>query len=117
MLLNKGSLGNTRILAPRTVDYMTADHLTPAMSNRITATVPYLSGYGFGLGFAVRRQDGVAEIAGTEGEYLWSGAYGTYFWVSPKEQMVVVLMSHAPASYRRTLRALIGALVAQAIEK
>jgi CubicO group peptidase (beta-lactamase class C family) len=117
MLLNKGSLGNARILAPRTIDYMTADHLTPAMSNRITATVPYLSGYGFGLGFAVRRQDGVAEIAGTEGEYLWSGAYGTYFWVSPKEQMVVVLMSHAPASYRRTLRALIGALVAQAIEK
>ena len=117
MLLNKGSLGNTRILAPKTIEYMTADHLTPEMSNRITATVPYLSGHGFGLGFAVRRQDGVAEIAGTEGDYMWSGAYGTYFWVSPKEQMIVVLMSHAPASYRRTLRPLIGALVAQAIEK
>lgn len=117
MLLNKGLLGKTTILAPKTVEYMTADHLTAAMSNRITDTVPYLSGHGFGLGFAIRRQDGVAEIAGSEGDYMWSGAYGTYFWVSPKEQMVVVLMSHAPASYRRTLRSLIGALVAQAIEK
>ena len=117
MLLNKGSLGSTRILAPKTVQYMSADHLTPEMSNRITNTVPYLTGHGFGLGFAVRRQDGVSGIAGSEGDYMWSGAYGTYFWVSPKEDMVVVLMSHAPASYRRTLRALIGALVAQAIDK
>lgn len=117
MLLNKGTLGSKRILAPKTVEYMSSDHLTPDIDNRITATVPYLTGHGFGLGFAVRRQDGVSAIAGSEGDYMWSGAYGTYFWVSPKEQMVVVLMSHAPASYRRTLRALIGALVSQAIEK
>ncbi len=117
MLLNKGTLGKAHILAPRTIEYMSADHLTPEMSNRIPATVPYLTGHGFGLGFAVRKQNGVSGIAGTEGDYMWSGAYGTYFWVSPKEDMVVVVMSHAPASYRRTLRALMGALVAQAIDK
>ena len=117
MLLDKGTLGKTRILSKKTVEYMTTDHLTPAMSNRITATVPTMSGFGFGLGFAVRRQDGVAGFIGTEGEYMWSGAYGTYFWVDPKEQLVVVLMSHTPGEYRGTLRPLIGALVLQAIDK
>jgi len=117
MLLDKGTLGSARILSKKTVEYMTADHLTPDMSNRITATVPTMSGFGFGLGFAVRRQDGVAGFIGSEGEYMWSGAYGTYFWVDPKEQLVVVLMSHTPGNYRATLRPLIGALVLQAIEK
>ena len=117
MLLDKGTLGKTRILSKKTVEYMTTDHLTPAMSNRIPATVPTMSGFGFGLGFAVRRQDGVAGFIGTEGEYMWSGAYGTYFWVDPKEQLVVVLMSHTPGEYRGTLRPLIGALVLQAIDK
>ena len=117
MLLDKGTLGGKRILSKKTVEYMTADHLTAEMSNRITATVPTMSGFGFGLGFAVRRQDGVAGFIGTEGEYMWSGAYGTYFWVDPKEQLVVVLMSHTPGNYRATLRPLIGALVLQAIDR
>ena len=117
MLLDKGKLGGARILSKKTIEYMTADHLTPDISNRITATVPTMSGFGFGLGFAVRRQDGVAGFIGTEGEYMWSGAYGTYFWVDPKEQLVVVLMSHTPGNYRATLRPLIGALVLQAIER
>lgn len=117
MLLDKGTLDGKRILSKKTVEYMTADHLTPEMNNRITATVPTMSGFGFGLGFAVRRQDGVAGFIGTEGEYMWSGAYGTYFWVDPKEQLVVVLMSHTPGDYRATLRPLIGALVLQAIDR
>ena len=96
---------------------MTADHLGPEINNRITATIPYMHGFGFGLGFAVRRQDGVAGAIGTQGEYMWSGAYGTYFWVDPKEELVVVLMSHTPGAYRSTIRPLIGSLVLQAIDK
>jgi CubicO group peptidase (beta-lactamase class C family) len=115
MLLDKGSLGTTKILSKKTVEYMTADHLGPEINNRITAVSPLMNGYGFGLGFAVRRSDGVSSMIGSGGEFLWSGAYGTYFWVDPKEQLVVVLMSHTPGVYRATLRPMVGALVYQAI--
>jgi CubicO group peptidase (beta-lactamase class C family) len=115
MLLDKGSLGTTKILSKKTVEYMTADHLGPEINNRIAAVSPLMNGYGFGLGFAVRRSDGVSSMIGSGGEFLWSGAYGTYFWVDPKEQLVVVLMSHTPGVYRATLRPMVGALVYQAI--
>ena len=115
MMLDKGTLGGARILSKKTVEYMTSDHIGPEINNRITATVPYFSGYGFGLGFAVRRQDGMGGSIGTAGEYTWGGAYGTSFWVDPKDELVVVVMSHSPVTYRAALRPLIAALVYQAI--
>jgi hypothetical protein len=48
------------------------------------------------LGFAVRSQTGIATVAGTTGDYNWGGAYGTFFWVDPKEEMAVVFMVAAP---------------------
>jgi CubicO group peptidase (beta-lactamase class C family) len=117
MLLDQGTLGSARILGRKTLEYMTADHLTPDVDNRITAVSPALADHGFGLGFAVRRSDGMAGTIGSAGEYFWSGAYGTYFWVDPKERLVVVLMSHTPGLYRGTLRAKVGALVLQALER
>ena len=51
------------------------------------------AGYGFGLGFAVRKGNGVASVPGSTGEYNWGGAAGTGFWVDPKEQFVVVIMT------------------------
>ncbi len=117
MLLNKGVLERTRILSRKTVEYMTSDHLPPEIDNRMRALGPStLAGYGFGLGFAVRREDGMSSLIGSKGEYFWSGAYGTYFWVDPREQLIVVLMTHVPGAYRGTLRGKIGALVYQAIE-
>ena len=117
MLLDKGTLGKAHILGRKTIEYMSADHLTPDIDNRITVVSPALANHGFGLGFAVRRSTGMAGLIGSEGEFFWSGAYGTYFWVDPKEQMVVVLMSHTPGAYRGTLRAMVGALVLQAIDR
>jgi len=49
-------------------------------------------GYGFGLGFRVRQNLGESLTLGSVGEYGWGGAYGTYFWVDPKEQMIGILM-------------------------
>ncbi len=117
MLLNKGTLGKSHILGRKTVEYMTADHLTPDIDNRMTLLSPALANHGFGLGFAVRRSTGMNALIGSEGECFWTGAYGTYFCVDPKEQMVVVLMLHTPGAYRGTLRATVGALVLQAIDR
>ena len=90
MLLNGGQLDGARLLSRATVAYMTADHLDtikPAVPGSLTP------GYGFGLGFAVRKDNGVANFPGSAGEFTWGGAAGTGFWVDPKEQLVVVVMT------------------------
>jgi CubicO group peptidase (beta-lactamase class C family) len=113
MLANRGILDGTRLLGRKTVEYMTADHLGTA----IGAGTDYIPGpgYGFGLGFAVRRAAGVADLNGSAGDFNWGGAYGTYFWVDPKEELVVVSMTQAPGPIRVYYRHMIKSLALQAI--
>ena len=115
MLLNRGKLGDARILSSRTVDYMTANHLTRDMTNLIADADPTKADYEFGLTMAVRTSAGGPSMMGSPGVYTWSGASGTDFWVDPKEQLVVVFMSAGPGSIRWHYRRLINALVYQAI--
>jgi len=113
-----GSLGKARILGPRTVRLMTSDHLGNHMDNRIADTMdPAAEGYGFGLGFAVRRANGISALAGTAGDYYWSGVFGTYFWIDPVEQLSCVVMAAAPGEIRLRFRQLSRALVYQAIHQ
>jgi CubicO group peptidase (beta-lactamase class C family) len=95
MLLNGGALNGRRIVSPKTVAYMTVDHLGTV----ITPGPYYLpgAGFGFGLGFGVRKEAGVSNVAGSVGEYNWGGAGGTYYWADPKEDMFVVYMMQAPS--------------------
>ena len=114
MLLNGGTFEGKRYLSPKTVTYMTSDHLG-------TTIVPgpyYLPGpgHGFGLGFAVRREAGVAPYAGSVGDYSWGGAAGTYYWADPKEDMFVLFMMQAP-SQRVHYRTVIRDMVYSALEK
>lgn len=116
MLLDGGALDGKRILSPKTVAYMTADHL-----GTVVAPGPlYLpgAGFGFGLGFAVRREAGVSPVAGSVGEYNWGGAGGTYFWVDPQESLFVVFMMQSPKQrvpYRGALKDMVyAALMAPA---
>jgi CubicO group peptidase (beta-lactamase class C family) len=115
MLLGGGALGSTRILGRKTVELMCADHLGPEIQNRITTMDAACNGYGFGLGFAVRKATGVPALAGTAGDYYWSGVYGTYFWVDPKEELTAVFMAAAPGQMRLRYRQLLRGLVLQAI--
>jgi CubicO group peptidase (beta-lactamase class C family) len=111
MLLHGGTLDGKRILGPRTVAYMTADHLGAAVPGPYYLPGP---GYGFGLGFAVRRDAGVAPANSSPGEYNWGGAGGTAFWVDPKEDMFVVFMMQSPRQrvhYRPLLRDMVYAAI------
>ncbi|MBV9583951.1 MAG: serine hydrolase, partial [Alphaproteobacteria bacterium] len=75
------------------------------------APVPEM-GYGFGLGFAVRKAAGMSPVPGSVGEFFWGGVTGTYFWIDPQEQMAVVLMLQAPDQrlhYRYLTRQLVYA--------
>ena len=102
MLLNRGRLDGKRLLGRKTVELMTADHL-----GVIAGPSP---GYGFGLGFAVRRETGVSATPGSVGDYNWGGLAGTAFWVDPKEELIAVWMMQAPGQrvqYRNAFRTLV----------
>jgi CubicO group peptidase (beta-lactamase class C family) len=105
------------VLGRKTVEYMTSDQLGPTVdATRLhTFAVESLDGYGFGLGVAVRRVPGVAGITGSPGDFRWSGAQGTLFWVDPKEELAVVYMAQTPGAIRAHYRQVLPALVLQAI--
>lgn len=113
MLLSRGTLDGTRILGRKTIEYMTSDHL----GTRIAPGPAYSPGpgYGFGLGFAVRKETGIAPLTGSAGDYNWGGAFGTGFWVDPKEELTVVFMAQAPGPIRVHYRQLMKTLVLEAI--
>ena len=117
LLLNGGGLGGTRLLSPATVALMTSDHLSPEI--RRSPSTPVLFGalapmaelgLGFGLGFAVRTHAGRNPLPGSVGDYSWTGVTGTYFWIDPKQQLIVILMMQAPLErlhYRYLMRTLV----------
>ncbi len=93
MLRAGGALSGARILGRPTLAYMTSDHIPPGTLIDPAILQP---GHGFGLGFSVRPQAGVAPSIGTPGEYAWGGWAGTAFWVAPQEDLFAILMVQAP---------------------
>jgi len=111
-MLNKGELGSVRLLGPRTVEFMTADHLGQIPINSGTSRELLPPGYGFGLGFAVRREAGLAPVPGSIGAYYWGGMAGTTFFVDPAQDLFACLMLQAPNQreyYRMLFRNLVYA--------
>jgi CubicO group peptidase (beta-lactamase class C family) len=112
MLLDGGVYDGHRILSPETVAFMTSDHL----GSRVVPGPYYLPGpgYGFGLGFAVRREAGISALPSSVGTYLWGGAGGTAFWSDPKRDFFVVFMMQSPKQ-RLHYRALLADMVYAAL--
>ena len=119
MMLSGGELNGQRILSPMTVNLMASDML----GNRTTVPLSPgqllmgVDGYTFGLGFMVRQGQGLASVDGSPGEYMWAGAAGTFFWIDPKEQLAVVVMSQVPGPIRPYYRRMIKQLVSSAVIK
>ncbi|MEQ9377578.1 MAG: serine hydrolase domain-containing protein [Imperialibacter sp.] len=106
MTLNGGELDGTRILSPKTVELMTVSH---------TGDIEFRDGQGFGLGFYVVEDLGERGIPGSVGEYGWGGAYGSTYWVDPKEELVVVYFKQLIPTAGLDDQAKLRALVYQAI--
>ncbi len=117
MLLNGGELDGRRVMSRSSVELMASDHLGVRIQAPLTPGELLLGtpGYTFGLGFAVRQEQGIAGIPGSRGEFMWGGYAGTYFWIDPKERIVAVLMSQAPGPMRAYYRRLFKQLVYAAI--
>jgi len=117
MMVNGGRLDGARILSRSTVALMTSDHLGTRIQAAVTPGEVLLQvpGYTFGLGFAVRQAPGVAGVAGSQGEFMWGGWAGTYFWGDPKEEIAAVYLTQSPGPVRPYYRRLFKNLVYQSI--
>lgn len=95
MVLNGGEYQGKRYLSKKTVEFMLSDHTVGMGGTTIATTGP---GYGFGLGFGVRQHDGFSWVPGSKGDAMWAGAWGTSFWIDPKEGLVGILMAQSPSN-------------------
>ena len=119
MLVNNGEFNGQRIISPMTLRLMTSDQLGTRTGNPLPPgqLLMGVNGYTFGLGFMVRQGAGLSEVPGSEGEFMWAGAAGTFFWIDPKEKLGVVLMTQVPGPIRPYYRRLIKQLVSASIER
>ena len=118
MFLSGGKSDETQLLAPSTVALMTANALKPGVGYAAAALTRFgdigptpAMGQGFGLGFAVRTEAGENPLPGSVGTFYWTGAYGTTFFVDPKQKLIVIMMIQVPlgppgAQFRHVVRSL-----------
>jgi len=85
MLANGGQLNGKRLLSPKTIEMMRAVHVSDTLPGR-------QPGEGYGLSVRVVNDHAKRGTLLSDGSFGWSGAYGTHFFVDPKEQVVAVLM-------------------------
>lgn len=109
MMLNGGELEGTRFLSRKTVELMTTNHIG---DKEIWLAGP---GYGFGLGYAIVTDLGQSGSPRSEGSYYWGGAYGTIFWVDPKEELIGILMEQIRPYTHINTRADMATMTYQAI--
>jgi CubicO group peptidase (beta-lactamase class C family) len=95
MLANGGELDGERILGPLTLRLMATNHLSGGRDMKEMGGGSRIArpGTGFGLGFAVLLDPAAAGVIGTPGEYYWSGAANTAFFVNPAEDLFVILLT------------------------
>ncbi len=114
MLLAGGATADDVLLSQATMRWATADHIGPETGIALAPGSMVEPGFGFGLGFAVRRALGAAPFPGSLGEIMWTGMADTMFWVDPVEDLFVVFMAQAPRQRFRH-RAVLKALVYDAL--
>lgn len=92
MLLNRGQLDGERVISPAIAELMHSNHLPASLMPYSIATIA-LPGYGFGLGSRVRLNPAESGMPGSAGEFGWSGAANTYYWVDPKLELIGIFMT------------------------
>jgi CubicO group peptidase (beta-lactamase class C family) len=114
-----GELDGARLLGPKTLRLMRANHL-PGGRDLADCSISMFTeaayrGVGFGLGFAVTTDVARTGVAGSNGDYSWGGAASTAFWIDPVEDLVVVFLTQFLPStlypIRRELRTMVNAAI------
>jgi CubicO group peptidase (beta-lactamase class C family) len=87
MMLNGGEANGKRFLKRSTVELMRTNVLAEGVE--VGANGP---GIGFGLDFAIVTDPVAANTPQGRNSFYWGGAFGTWFWIDPTNDVVVVGM-------------------------
>jgi CubicO group peptidase (beta-lactamase class C family) len=114
-----GELDGVRLLSPRTVGYMTRNHLPGGLDletfgRPLYAESPF-RGVGFGLGFAVVIDPLPGKVVCSAGEISWGGAASTTFWVDQDADLTVSFFTQLLPSSTYPIRPQLRQLVYQAL--
>ncbi|PZF91499.1 serine hydrolase domain-containing protein [Micromonospora deserti] len=119
MLLRGGELDGVRLLGPRTVRFMTRNHLPAGQDLETLSTGGFaettLEGIGFGLGFAVVDDPIPSRVPSSVGEYYWGGVASTAFWVDPAEEVTALFFTQLLPSSTWPIRPQLRQLVYSAL--
>jgi CubicO group peptidase (beta-lactamase class C family) len=88
MMLNRGELEGVRVLKAETVDQMTRNQL-----GDLRVEFPGLNAFGYGFGIVTETGKSKDNEPSAVGSFSWAGAFGTLFWVDPKNELVGVYMA------------------------
>ena len=118
MMLNKGTFKGRKLLSRKTVEFMGQNHAGGdlySLGQKVFLNMP-TEGLGFGLGFSVVTDPVKLQQLCSEGEMAWGGMASTCFWIDPKEDLFVVMMTQLVPSSTYNFRRQIRTLVYQALE-
>lgn len=109
MMLNGGELDGVSILGRKTVQLM--------ITNQIGDHSVWLKGpgYGFGLGYSILLDPAKASEPLSPGTYGWGGAFCTYFFVDPSEELIGIFMTQVRPYTHLDVRRQFAVLASQAI--
>jgi CubicO group peptidase (beta-lactamase class C family) len=121
MLLNGGELDGVRILSPKTLEFMTMNHLPGGKTLKDmgdkTFSESRMDGSGFGLGWAVTTDVVATTQPGSMGTFSWGGMASTFFWIDPVEDLIAIQMTQLMPSGAYPIRPQLQQLVYAAIEE
>lgn len=117
LLRQRGEHDGVRLLAPRTVDLLTANHL-PGGADLATFSswgAEELTGIGFGFGVQVTLDPIRRKLAGSVGEFGFGGASSTTFFVDPAADVTVQFLTQLRPVGTYPLHSQLKQLVYQAL--
>ena len=94
-LRNDGEFNGVRIINEETLNLMTKNQLPNGVEFTGSSGEPqywYGDSIKFGLGFGIINDPEYLRSSGSVGEYFWSGAAGTFFWIDPEKEIIVVTL-------------------------
>ncbi len=94
MLVNGGELDGVRILSPASVELMGTNVIPKnvLVSHNGDAVARFNEAVGFGLDFRVENDARASGSLVGDGTMSWGGAFGTWFWIDPANDLIFVGM-------------------------
>lgn len=117
MLLQGGTYKGVRILASKTVEYLTTATLNKRQESYMEGWLG-LAGYSYGNLMRIMTEPNLAIFNASKGEYGWDGWLGAYFVNDPANELTFLMMQQkkdsGTTSYTRKLRNVLAASLDEA---